>query len=267
MDSSSLKIQPCASGRLANNQSGRGMALVRTGIKIYLSQFRAMQRAGILTPHKNLVYPLSGADFVPGYYVGKMQTYDLRLAAAGLRRGFEKMHEAITGYFPGNTPPLPAWIDFACEVKHECTNVLSNGFLGQLKEIARPGDVFLSKFMIDFLRIRENSGVVFQFVCKLIDALPLGMFVVIYEKTPKVQMTSFPSVDLGLADFLTGTGKFRDITGRVIPWPSAKTLTGGHISQAEIDEKNLFIRVRSEGQRLSFRLPLGGNLFILEKTS
>ncbi len=239
--------------------------LTRTGVQIYLTQLRAMQKAGVLGGNKRLFAPLSGLDFIPGYFVGQMHTYDMRLPAQKVARGFETMHRAVARHFAeGNA--FPSWRDFLCRVEHSQMNVLLDPFFAQIQAMARPGDVFLSKFMIDFLRIRETSGVAFQFVCKLIDVLPRGTFFVAYEKTPSIQKGTFPSVDLGLAEYLAGTGKFREITGGVFAGGNGQPLSGQAVSQAP-ESLSVSVRIGVDGNRRTFQVPLGGQLHILEKTA
>lgn len=238
---------------------------IRSGVEKYRAQLRTMQEAGVLGANKRLIMPLSGLDFIPGYYVGQMRTYDLRLPADRAAKGFEKMHRAVAGHYQGENV-FPAWSDFNCEVSHWQMNVLHDAFFEQTKEFARPGDVFLSKFMLDFLCVRESPGAAFQFMCRLIDVLPTRMFFVDYEKAHTIQTRTFPSADLGLAEYLVGTGKFRDITGSVFTGPDASQLDGRVIDQA-LDGKSIAVRIGVEGNRRTFQLPLGGQANILEKTS
>jgi len=187
---------------------------------VFIEELNLLQASGIL--HR-VFDMLTGAQLFASLYVSHLWTSDMRLTKTEAWEFFLYFYRQVLKFdrYFGEEPYLLPLND-SVQLHHTKSNILTNDFISQWTSEMKSGDVVFFHLTMEYLLWHSTEPAsILRWLEKFIKALPLGVYLVIWEFSPleqKIQET-FPNGIAAhflknemledAADFLFGSHRWR----------------------------------------------------------
>ena len=222
-------------------------------IGTYFLELKLLDAIGVLNKRRRVFNIASGLDLFPGFYASDMWTFDRRLhllQASRCFRSFLKETEGMPEFVERFLPQA----GLISNLHHFRFDILdAKKFIPTISKSVKSGDIIFMKFVSSYLD--EPWAEMKMCIDALIDALPAGTSIVIFEDKPSKRDSNYFSVN----DYLLETGLFTDQLAFSLSSDQYRRLN----SINEMSKKTRLRIVSEEG--IEVKSEFGGKLTVLTK--